>query len=122
MKYFKSYKNELKEFNLYKFTGHQYKSFILKCGDDYKEQTHILFEIVYSYGNYEIYVNGLHIENLDNGIEYNYTSGKNIKYIMPYTTYRFSKKQFEQAIDFVKVNCNYLIDNYCCMNKNIYVD
>lgn len=41
---------------------------------------------------------------------------------MQQTTYRFSKKQAENAKKFLYLNFNNLLENYLNMNKNIYID
>lgn len=123
MKYLKSYKKELKEINKYNFSNYYHIGYILPCNDTSKITTHIYFEIYYTSCNYEIYVNGLNIENLQEGgtVEH-FTNCKPIKYLMPYTSYRYSKKQFNQAIDFILTNCNYLLEHFCEINTNIYLD
>lgn len=122
MNILKDYKNKLKVINEYKTSGYYKKSYILECHDEKNEQTHIYFSIYYSHCNYELYIEGKRIEKIENGTVETFTDNEGIKLVMPYTSYRYSKKQFENTENFLKVNLYYLLTAYCNINKNIYID
>lgn len=122
MNILKDYKNDLKFNTEYKTSGYYKKSYILKCYDEKNEQTHIYFSIYYSHCSYELYIEGKRIEKIENGTVETFTNNKGMKLIMPYTSYHYSKKQFETTEKFLRDNLYYLLTSYCNMNKNIYID
>lgn len=122
MNILKNYANNLVLEDEYKYTRYVKKSYILPCYDEKKETTHILFSIYYTNYTYEIYVEGIKIEKLENGFKKSFSSCKSMKLVLPYKSYKFSKNKFDSAFEFIKTNIYSLIETFCDKNKNIYVD
>lgn len=121
MDYLKNYKSELKQFDEYQFNSYYKKSYILKCYDESKIQTRIIFSIYYTHCNYEIFVEGLHIEETETSKIWHFTRNTPIKITMYETTYKLSKKRIEDTKKFLFLNLNNFISMYEQINKNITV-
>lgn len=122
MRMLHNYFNDLELRKEYQDKGYYKKSYILKCHDENNEQNYIDFSIYYSHCVYTIYVQGLKIEKIENGSVTSFTSSKDLVFGMVETTYRLSKKQIAHAEEFLKLNIYNILETYCDINKNIYID
>ena len=121
--YLKNYKKDLKEFTDFKTNGYFKKSYILKCYDENKKTTHILISIYYTHCIYELYLEGLHIEETENGGKiWHFTECKPIKLTMSETTYKLSHKQIEKAENFLFLNLHSLLNTFTQLNNNLYLE
>ena len=119
----KNYIKNLELFDYTKFNNYVHKDFILKCYDENKKQTHILFQIYYAHCTYRIDISGLEVKETEKGGKiYSYYKGEPLQFTMYETTYKYSKKQMEKTVEFLKINFDNIIETYMKLNKNIYVE
>lgn len=119
----KNYKSELiLKSNTSQSFQYYNKKYLLKCNDLNNKTTHIQFKLCYEHCNYVLYVNSQIVKNVEGGFCYTFGTERPLKLTMYKTTYRFSKKQFEELENFMFLNLHNLINQFELINKNIIVE